>query len=599
MGTARKTRIRAARPSVHPHPRGDGRSLSRLRSADDGSPPPAWGRRPLHAFLLHFARFTPTRVGTARCSVSAPALVAVHPHPRGDGPCRRGRKPNPRGSPPPAWGRLAPEARVVGLDRFTPTRVGTAAVPLCAARTRSVHPHPRGDGSRARQSLRACYGSPPPAWGRPSDRRTPAHPARFTPTRVGTARVTRPAGLSTPVHPHPRGDGPRDHGQEGKRRGSPPPAWGRLARPGCVHHRHRFTPTRVGTAGVGRESRPLVSVHPHPRGDGWGTPRVVIRGPGSPPPAWGRLQRHVGMDPQHRFTPTRVGTARASGHFCTTYPVHPHPRGDGRMSGTYTGTLRGSPPPAWGRPIRADDVPRPIRFTPTRVGTAIDRWQADRVGPVHPHPRGDGAFTRASVKPAAGSPPPAWGRPALAAPETAATRFTPTRVGTASPARPPATLRSVHPHPRGDGCCRLAQCNKPTGSPPPAWGRLALVGDVAMGTRFTPTRVGTAYGGTPPLLDASVHPHPRGDGINRCSGHRASPGSPPPAWGRLNGHSILHRSVRFTPTRVGTAFAASLLRWLRTVHPHPRGDGRTLLPTHPSPIGSPPPAWGRLDTGRV
>jgi len=73
------------------------------------------------------------------------------------------------------------------------------------------------------------------------------------------------------------------------------------------------------------------------------------------------------------------------------------------------------------------------RFTPTRVGTrrAAARSRASRS--VHPHARGDKAFTDGLSYAGRGSPPRAWGQ--------------------ATAMQSGCSRRSVHPHARGDKCC--------------------------------------------------------------------------------------------------------------------------------------------------
>src|SRR5437762_2498561 len=97
------------------------------------------------------------------------------------------------------------------------------------------------------------------------------------------------------------------------------------------------------------------------------------------------------------------------------------------------------------------------------------------------------------------------------------------------------------------------------GSPPRAWGRLGEEHPATAAGRFTPTRVGTAWGRTPSHRRGPVHPHARGDGDVERRG--------------------LGQDARFTPTRVGTASASSAPRGSLSGHPHARGDG------HPPPLG--------------
>ncbi len=192
-----------------------------------------------------------------------------------------------------------------------------------------------------------------------------------------------------------------------------------------------------------------------------------------------------------RFTPTRVGTTNSQmrpGH-CGT--VHPHARGDNRMVRPATLTLDGSPPRAWGQPLRTRRTTAALRFTPTRVGTTQGGVGRGRGPSVHPHARGDNVSVPSGVPVTFGSPPRAWGQHERPLHRLALLRFTPTRVGTTHAA---SGLRPVA-----------------AGSPPRAWGQL-LGGDGGLGlVRFTPTRVGTTRLRSAPSSRPTVHPHARGD----------------------------------------------------------------------------------------
>ena len=205
--------------------------------------------------------FTPTRVGKAsvtKCSIGW-NVTTVHPHPRGESLYRRLILANP-------CSRVHPHPR--GESQPRPP---AAQTPLA-----SVHPHPRGESDIPEGHIGPVLGSPPPAWGKRKLYVSKIQCPRFTPTRVGKAdpRWPPPTMPFPPVHPHPRGesvwyDKPR------RRRG------------------HRgFTPTRVGKA-------PAIAAWP-----------MVTMSPGSPPPAWGKLQTG-----RCRCIPRR-------------FRVHPHPRGE-------------------------------------------------------------------------------------------------------------------------------------------------------------------------------------------------------------------------------------------------------------------------------
>ena len=115
------------------------------------------------------------------------------------------------------------------------------------------------------------------------------------------------------------------------------------------------------------------------------------------------------------------------------------------------------------------------------------------------------------------------------------------------------------------------------GSPPRAWGRLALgLLDIIV-HRFTPTCVGKTALSPLRFLSVSVHPHVRGEDARHGAGARSrDDGSPPRAWGRRCLHAPRHVSVRFTPTCVGKTHYKHFCPKLVPVHPHVRGEDTNI-----------------------
>ena len=126
VGKARYVNGEDAGLEVHPHPRGESGRIEGSRRVRHGSPPPAWGK--LLAWGCHGFddRFTPTRVGKATSSGAFLARPTVHPHPRGESDFPGVIRNLYLGSPPPAWGKPAGNASGPERVRFTPTRVGKA-----------------------------------------------------------------------------------------------------------------------------------------------------------------------------------------------------------------------------------------------------------------------------------------------------------------------------------------------------------------------------------------------------------------------------------------------------------------------------------------
>jgi len=296
------------------------------------------------------------------------------------------------GSPPRVWGLHVSTEAKIGRLRFTPTRVGTAARRRLPSSTTSVHPHACGDCLFKSTSVFSNFGSPPRVWGLLSTQQSAASVARFTPTRVGTAGLPDRLRRTPEVHPHACGDCRRARSAAPSAPGSPPRVWGLLCAPSCSVRWRRFTPTRVGTALVLALWAWLRKVHPHACGD---CPMEIIATDafaGSPPRVWGLLAPLAEPDLPVRFTPTRVGTARTATASRVTLSVHPHACGDCSRTLRPSFAAIGSPPRVWG----------------------LLKLNA-----------------KAQVE--EGSPPRVWGLHVQIRLAETGRRFTPTRVGTACP----------------------------------------------------------------------------------------------------------------------------------------------------------------------
>ena len=225
--------------------------LNSAHSLYAGSPPRAWGQRLARSRHRSFGTVHPTSVGTTACVLPRRQRTPVHPHARGDD---RTMSPGftPRsGSPPSAWGRLLRQGIFVRRQRFTPTRVGTTLRDPPTSIMFSVHPHARGDDGILLLRPNAGNGSPPRAWGRRISGDPAKCARRFTPTRVGTTRCCAPQPPASSVHPHARGDDSRPVSAAESAAGSPPRAWGRLLAgplidsPESVHPHARGDDTQI------------------------------------------------------------------------------------------------------------------------------------------------------------------------------------------------------------------------------------------------------------------------------------------------------------------------------------------------------------------
>ncbi len=232
-----------------------------------GSPPRAWGLLEGRLANDKKHRFTPTCVGTTGDSATSRAGMTVHPHVRGDYSFSNSRAFFAAGSPPRAWGLQYPAGANVSVRRFTPTCVGTTDCHSTTNASIAVHPHVRGDYKKLTPILLLPFGSPPRAWGLLVLPERKKAGSRFTPTCVGTTRVGFVWTKLLTVHPHVRGDYSSATRSAHQPNGSPPRAWGLPTEVMWSNGAARFTPTCVGTTVSGNSQYLLVSVHPHVRGD--------------------------------------------------------------------------------------------------------------------------------------------------------------------------------------------------------------------------------------------------------------------------------------------------------------------------------------------
>ena len=172
--------------SVHPHGRGDNLLAAERYQTAYGSPPRAWGQSRHQSASVDGVRFTPTGVGTISERNCLRFAGAVHPHGRGDNDQSLIRQPERGGSPPRAWGQLAGVRGRVWSHRFTPTGVGTIKCSISAPTALTVHPHGRGDNIGEPSRAVIFRGSPPRAWGQYLSHKRRLVSPRFTPTGVGT-----------------------------------------------------------------------------------------------------------------------------------------------------------------------------------------------------------------------------------------------------------------------------------------------------------------------------------------------------------------------------------------------------------------------------
>ena len=226
VGTTATWQPSTCAAQVHPHKCGDNVGCVPPPCGRLGSPPQVWGQPEPPGGGRPSCRFTPTSVGTTSASPLLKTLRSVHPHKCGDNSNKPIKPCLIIGSPPQVWGQLRTGGRAATASRFTPTSVGTTRCSFCRVAPLAVHPHKCGDNPIPPLSLVPPPGSPPQVWGQRYQAHATSCRARFTPTSVGTTSLLLFLIVIHPVHPHKCGDNGAACQPNSAFAGSPPQVWG-------------------------------------------------------------------------------------------------------------------------------------------------------------------------------------------------------------------------------------------------------------------------------------------------------------------------------------------------------------------------------------
>ena len=130
--------------------------------------------------------------------------------------------------------------------------------------------------------------------------------------------------------------------------------------------------------------------------------------------------------------------------------VHPHTRGEHRVSQDIDTAVTGSSPHTWGTRLVSAHILLYPRFIPTHVGNTFpDQGHQYRM-PVHPHTRGEHATGSTSMRMIFGSSPHTWGTLYCRISPLLLLRFIPTHVGNTHQEGIQKLQEAVHPHTRGE-----------------------------------------------------------------------------------------------------------------------------------------------------
>ena len=185
-----------------------------------------------------------------------------------------------------------------------------------------------------------------------------------------------------------------------------------------------------------------------------------------------------------------MGKTRSSIRSTRSIGKHPHTRGEDRQMLALSGSVKETPPHAWGRRLRSERQSHIPRNTPTRVGKTLGRSYATSDDQKHPHTRGEDLLGMPGTTETSETPPHAWGRLKSASPVQRFLRNTPTRVGKTMMNCQHRRLGRKHPHTRGEDLMVIRTAVSSVETPPHAWGRHRHRNRAEQCGGNTPTRVG-------------------------------------------------------------------------------------------------------------
>ncbi len=232
----------------------------------------------------------------------------------------------------------------------------------------------------------------------------------------------------------------------------------------------RFIPTRVGKSSIKGEGTQMIAVHPHACGEVVKNDINIAPMLGSSPRVWGSPVILTVQKTTARFIPTRVG--KSSPPFLQQHSasVHPHACGEVPLPEMKKASKDGSSPRVWGSRVDTPDIPKDMRFIPTRVGKSEAALGTTAIGAVHPHACGEVTGTTDAERIFIGSSPRVWGSPNKNAFRKLGERFIPTRVGKSWASFDAHGRPTVHPHACGEVKIGNDLFFFDSGSSPRVWG---------------------------------------------------------------------------------------------------------------------------------
>ena len=191
-----------------------------------------------------------------------------------------------------------------------------------------------------------------------------------------------------------------------------------------------------------------------------------------------------------------------------------------------------------------------------------------------------------------GTSPRGWGEGHDDAPEIAAERNIPTRVGRRSGRSPSRSDRSEHPHAGGEKATTTTATTGMIGTSPRGWGEVTEDERLDKEVRNIPTRVGRSDRQEYEERTNPEHPHAGGEKAEVSCATRVSNGTSPRGWGEASRPGRSGRCPRNIPTRVGRSGGGTAPTAATTEHPHAGGEKMILSIVPVIPVGTSPRGWG-------
>ena len=171
---------------------------------------------------------------------------------------------------------------------------------------------------------------------------------------------------------------------------------------------------------------------------------------GSPPPTRGTQQRGLSRATTGRITPAYAGNTNLSIFSCPYSRDHPRLRGEHISYQPFANTLIGSPPPTRGTLMQSDIQQRKARITPAYAGNT-NKIQCYKIKwRDHPRLRGEHALKKRQTTSVRGSPPPTRGTPVKLFLNLFFPGITPAYAGNTRLPKPYSQILGDHPRLRGE-----------------------------------------------------------------------------------------------------------------------------------------------------